>query len=506
VNEGDAVEITLTNIGPKKAGIKRLAHTIHFHGLDTDQQNDGVPHTSQAIQVGESFTYHFKADHAGTYFYHCHVDTVEHLQMGMYGAFVVKAKGGANQAWTGGPTYDKDYVFLLNEIDPVWHKAVEEGKAYDRTNYHPRYWTINGKAYPDTEDDPTASISGEVGQSVLIRMINAGYRPHSFHMHGYHFQVIASDGRPLPEPQTKDTILIGPGERYDLLVTFDQAGSFPFHSHNIVDNTNDGAYPGGLHTMIDVTVRKPAKSVMQMELRFKPGRASAIVNEKQITMKGAPIVIAGRTYVLADFLGQQLGADAKWSADNKTLTLTTDRSSIRLSEDDSQADVNGRLVSLSALPKKIKGLLMVPLRFVAEKLGATVQLDPATGEIVVTGEMQIGPTGAGHEHGMESTGSKSVVPPSSTQPKEPDGNLAPLTIRIDKALFKPKKLTIKKGQTVTWINQDSQSHTIYDLGDTFSSPNLPPKQSYSHRFVQTGTYTYYCSIHPSMVAEIEVVE
>jgi FtsP/CotA-like multicopper oxidase with cupredoxin domain len=45
VNEGDQVEVTLTNIGAKKEGIKKLAHTIHFHGLDTDQANDGVPHT-----------------------------------------------------------------------------------------------------------------------------------------------------------------------------------------------------------------------------------------------------------------------------------------------------------------------------------------------------------------------------------------------------------------------------------------------------------------------------
>jgi len=40
---------------------------------------------------------------------------------------------------------------------------------------------------------------------------------HTFHMHGHHFQVIASDGRPLSVPMEKDTINIGPGERYDIL-------------------------------------------------------------------------------------------------------------------------------------------------------------------------------------------------------------------------------------------------------------------------------------------------
>jgi manganese oxidase len=75
------------------------------------------------------------------------------------------------------------------------------------------------------------------------------------HMHGFHFEVVASDGRPLPRPYLKDTLSIGPGERYDLLVTLDQLGSYPFHSHVLLDNTNDGAYPGGIHTM--VTVRPP---------------------------------------------------------------------------------------------------------------------------------------------------------------------------------------------------------------------------------------------------------
>lgn len=252
VEEGDQVEVKLTNIGPAKAGIKRVAHSIHWHGLDTDQANDGVPQTAPAIQTGESFTYRFTATQAGTYFYHCHVDTIEHLQMGMHGSFIVHAKEGKNQAWSGGPAYDKEYVFHLNEIDPSWHKAVEEGKPYDRTQFYPRYWTINGKAFPDTMKDPATKIEGKVGETVLIRLINAGYEEHPFHMHGQHFQVIATDGRPLPAPIEKDTINIGPGERYDLLVTFTQNGEYPFHSHKIIDNTNNGVYPGGMHTMITI--------------------------------------------------------------------------------------------------------------------------------------------------------------------------------------------------------------------------------------------------------------
>jgi plastocyanin len=502
VNEGDAVEVTLTNIGPKKKGIKRVAHTIHWHGLDTDQQNDGVPHTSPAIQVGDSFTYHFTASHAGTYFYHCHVDTVEHLQMGMDGAFVVKAKNGANQAWTGGPAYDKEYVFVLNEIDPVWHKAVEEGTPYDRTSFHPTYWTINGKAYPDTENDPSTMIAGTVGQTVLIRLINSGYQPHSFHMHGHHFQVVASDGRPLPQPQTKDTILIGPGERYDLLVTFDQSGMFPFHSHNIIDNTNNGVYPGGLHTMIDIA--EPSKEGAQKSIRFQAGRKTAVVDGETVTLKSPPVVLQGYTYVPFRFIGEQLNADVKLVG-KQSILYTARTTSLQLWLDSKQAKADGKAVNIAAPARLVKGILMVPVRLVADQLGARTSVDKATREVVVTAAvpesaMPADPgedARAGHDHPMP-TGDGNAAP--GGQPAGGD----PLTVTIRQSAFVPQKLTIKKGQTVTWVNQDGQIHTVMDLDDAFASKNLNTGDVFRFEFKDTGTYTYYCSTHPSMQGEITV--
>ena len=39
---------------------------------------------------------------------------------------------------------------LFSEVDPDLHQAVERGQAYDVTTYHPRYWMINGRSFPDT--------------------------------------------------------------------------------------------------------------------------------------------------------------------------------------------------------------------------------------------------------------------------------------------------------------------------------------------------------------------
>jgi manganese oxidase len=255
VHEGELVEITLTNLGPGRVGVHPFPHTIHLHGLDVEQAHDGVPETSPSVRVGESFTYRFRATHAGTYWYHCHVETVEHLTMGMYGALVVHPADGPGRAWTDGPRYDRAYTLVLSESDPSWAAAVAEDRSPDLRRFDPRYFFVNGRSFPDTMDHPDTHLVGHLGDRVLVRLVNAGYGWRSMHMHGFHFEVVASDGRPLPQPYLKDTLSIGPGERYDLLVTLDQLGSYPFHSHVLLDNTNDGAYPGGIHTM--VTVRPP---------------------------------------------------------------------------------------------------------------------------------------------------------------------------------------------------------------------------------------------------------
>jgi len=516
VTEGDTVEVVLTNIGPKKEGIRRLAHTIHFHGLDTDQANDGVPHTSVPIQVGESFTYRFTATHAGTYFYHCHVDTVEHLQMGMFGAFIVKAKDGA-KAWTGGPAYDKEYTFVLNEIDPVWHEAVEAGESYDRTDFHPRYWTINGKAYPDTEKNPDSMIEGKVGETVLIRLINAGYEPHSFHMHGHHFQVAASDGRPLPEPVEKDTVLLGPGERYDLLVTFTQSGMYPFHSHNIVDNTNDGVYPGGLHTMIDIApaggsaaggthhhaaggasapgpaaasaaASAPAAAAAKT-ITLKAGEPAAVVNGEQVPLNPPPAAVSGTTFVPLRFIGEQMSAGVEWMAEERSVVYTTRNARIQLWVDRAEVLVNGKEARLNQPPRIIGGATMVPLRFVSENLGASVDYDAATGEITI-------------RYGGGENVSGGNAEPAGASPVDANE----VTVLIQNSAYSAKELRIRKGTTVTWINKDGMIHTVTDLGNRFDSGSMPAGGTWSYTFGETGTFTYYCTTHPGMIAKVIVVE
>jgi plastocyanin len=77
--------------------------------------------------------------------------------------------------------------------------------------------------------------------------------------------------------------------------------------------------------------------------------------------------------------------------------------------------------------------------------------------------------------------------------------------------YSPNPIQIEKGQTITWYNGDTISHTVTsgndgdkDAGEAFDSNAIIPNQYYSLTFDDSGTYNYYCIYHPSMVGQIEV--
>jgi plastocyanin len=85
------------------------------------------------------------------------------------------------------------------------------------------------------------------------------------------------------------------------------------------------------------------------------------------------------------------------------------------------------------------------------------------------------------------------------------------TVNMQNFAFTPATITVPKGTTVTWINQDSANHQILNdatgtlgQGVLFSSNSLPKGASYSFKFDTAGTYPYHCSIHPSMKGTVVV--
>jgi plastocyanin len=97
--------------------------------------------------------------------------------------------------------------------------------------------------------------------------------------------------------------------------------------------------------------------------------------------------------------------------------------------------------------------------------------------------------------------------PSTNNPSTNPSSGTPQThvVEISGFAFNPTTLTIKVGDTVTWTNKDSTSHTVTsDSGSGLASSTFGNGKTYSHTFNTAGTFAYHCSIHTSMKATIVV--
>lgn len=234
VVEGDTVRIVLKNELPE-------ATTIHWHGIELPNAMDGLPGmTQEAVQPGETFTYEFVAKPAGTFWYHSHVDSDVQIGVGLHGAFIIDPKTPEADP------PDVDEVVMLNE----WRFV--DGKTYasmPMTGMDPNYFTINGKSFPATK-----TVDAKVGDRIRLRFIAAGQFVHPMHLHGFPFKIVATDGHPVPEAAqlTKDTVLVAPGERYDVEFVPTEPGMWMIHCHITHHTTNDGEEPGGLMMTVNV--------------------------------------------------------------------------------------------------------------------------------------------------------------------------------------------------------------------------------------------------------------
>jgi manganese oxidase len=75
--------------------------------------------------------------------------------------------------------------------------------------------------------------------------------------------------------------------------------------------------------------------------------------------------------------------------------------------------------------------------------------------------------------------------------------------------FTPANITIAKGGTVTWSNDDTLPHTVTSTtvpsgASTFDSGNMPAGATFSHQFTVDGTYHYYCAYHYWMTGTVIV--
>lgn len=264
VQTGDTVDVTMYNPSNE-------SHTIHLHGLDVDQVNDGVPQTSFYVNTGETATYSFVAKHPGTYLYHCHVTTTQHLTMGMYGLLVVKEPGYV--LYAGGPGYQHERDFLFSDLevrvndDPL--------QAFPFHTIRPDHFMVNGRSGDQLLQDQSLWITANAGEPVALRLANISYTVVrcAFPAGGI-ATVHMSDGRVLPQPFTTDTLEIYPGERFTVLLMpqVDITGTLTVDHYSMLDGTLQGSNAIPVGVGIPTLVNGPTWNVAP-----NPARAEVVL-------------------------------------------------------------------------------------------------------------------------------------------------------------------------------------------------------------------------------------
>ncbi len=267
VNQGDTVQITLHNQLTESTALL-------FQGQDL------IPDRTGAAAAGTKL-YTFTAGRPGTYLYEAGLlpNAQHQVAMGLYGALIVRPTGSPGQAYAGTATaFDEEAVLVLSEIDP----ALNANPAtFDMRKYKPRYFLINGKAYPNTDPIPTTA-----GHNVLLRYVNAGNQYHSMALLGAHQTVIALDGSKLDFSRRYVAETVGPGQTADAIVAApaapDAANRLAIYDGNLLLHNTNAAGLGGMLTFLTVaagTGGADTAGPVTSSVAYAAGNLTATVND-----------------------------------------------------------------------------------------------------------------------------------------------------------------------------------------------------------------------------------
>ena len=255
VNEGDTVTIVLQNSLPEATSLMFPGQQeVMANGVSAQPEFDGggnLTSMTTSAPAGGSVTYSFVADKPGTYIYESGTNTQKQVAMGLASVLIVRPSMGANFAYNRADsqfTPEEEFMVLLSEADPYLHQATQQGKSFNMNSYHPRYWLLNGRGFPDTIADNYASWLPAQPYGALARIhpydpvnhpypglaryINIGTEDFPHHPHGNNGVVIGRDGNPLEGSGGEDlsfekfAINIGPGQTWDVLFKWYDAENY----------------------------------------------------------------------------------------------------------------------------------------------------------------------------------------------------------------------------------------------------------------------------------------
>ena len=266
-NPANEFRVQLTNLGLALRPDLFDAHTLHWHGFrNVIPFFDGEPTGSVSVPAGREFTYVYRPRDPGTYMYHCHVEDVEHVHMGMTGLVFVRPLQDGNTSLypsgkylyndgDGSTGFDREFAMFLSEVWAEAHWADAHIQLPEWSDYRADFALLNGRVYPDTlapngsvdAFHPVRDADGDLvppaghpelqyqphsslvtcvaGERVALRFSNLGFRESAMTLTGIRMRVVGRDATPMrgrdgtDTSYETDTLNIGPGESYDVVFT-----------------------------------------------------------------------------------------------------------------------------------------------------------------------------------------------------------------------------------------------------------------------------------------------
>jgi FtsP/CotA-like multicopper oxidase with cupredoxin domain len=203
VNQGEHVIVHFRNELPDST-------TIHWHGLRVPNASDGTPSSQRPVAPGGGFDYEFDASDAGLFWFHPHVQGDVQIERGLYAPLIVRS---ADE-----PAVDVERLLVLDDI-----KIEANGQLSTTTDAldvmlgrQGNVVLVNGKPKPRYR-----SAAGSIERWRILNVANGRYFNLSLPEH--EIRVIGWDGGFIPEAYSVTTLLVAPGERYDVLVSVPNA-------------------------------------------------------------------------------------------------------------------------------------------------------------------------------------------------------------------------------------------------------------------------------------------
>ncbi|MFG2412718.1 multicopper oxidase family protein [Streptomyces goshikiensis] len=302
---GGTLALTLANNLPE-------ATSLHWHGLALRNDMDGVPGLTQRdIAPGGSFSYEFAVPTPGTFWFHPHTGVQQ--DRGLYAPLIIEDPKEPL-------SYDKEWVVVLDDwLDGVDGStpdavlaALRKGMAVDHAAHGPQAGKTTGAtgttrgggpdrllvgsesdilgkeagdvAYPHylingrVPADPSV-FSAKPGDRIRLRIVNAGGdTAFRIALGGHQLTVTHTDGFPV-EPATTDCLLLGMGERYDVLVTAGD-GVFPLTA------LAEGKGQAALAVLRTGAGTAPTASTRPTELESRPLPADELKAAESVALDG----------------------------------------------------------------------------------------------------------------------------------------------------------------------------------------------------------------------------